>query len=68
MRIIYDQTTDRLTILLSEEAVAERDDERPGIILNFDDAGNLLAVEVLEASQQGIDPTRLLYELAGQPE
>lgn len=39
MRVIYDPRTDTLTIILSETPVAESDEARPGIILDYDAEG-----------------------------
>jgi len=51
MKVRYDQKTDTLTMLLREDvAVAESDEERPGVILDYDENGNLVSIEVLDAS------------------
>ena len=51
MKVRYDQRTDTLTMLLREDvAVAESDEEKPGVILDYDENGNLVSIEVLDAS------------------
>ncbi|HBY96527.1 MAG: DUF2283 domain-containing protein [Ardenticatenaceae bacterium] len=67
MRVIYDNQTDTLTIILRDSQVAESDEEKPGIILDYDDAGNVISLEILDASQRVSQPTQMIYELAGQP-
>jgi YD repeat-containing protein len=66
MRIVYDQKTDILTIILSQAQVAESDEDKPGIILDYDASGNVVSMEILDASQRVIQPTKMEYELAGQ--
>ena len=40
MKAMYDPETDVLTIILKEETpIAESDEEKPGIILDFDEGG-----------------------------
>jgi uncharacterized protein YuzE len=51
MRVIYDAGTDSLSIILSDHPVAESDEEKPGVILDFDDGGNVVAMEILDASR-----------------
>lgn len=66
MQVIYDTHTDTLTIILNEAAIAESDEEKPGLILDYDAVGNVVSLEILEASQRVTQPTELLYKLAGQ--
>ena len=65
MRVIYDIQTDTLTIILSEAPVAESDEGKPGIILDYDADGNVVSLEIPNASRRGIQPTQMVYELAG---
>jgi uncharacterized protein YuzE len=67
MRVVYDQKTDTLTIILSEAPVTESDEDKPGIILDYDASGNVVSLEILDASRRVIQPNRMEYELAGQP-
>ena len=65
MRVIYDVQTDTLTIILAEAPVAESDEDKPGIILDYDADGNVVSLEILDASHRVIQPTQMVYELAG---
>ena len=56
MRVKYDEQTDTLTLILRDEAVAESDEDKPGVILDYDADGNLVSIEILEASQRVEDP------------
>jgi len=67
MRVIYDARTDTLTIILNEAPVAESDEEKPGIILDYDALGNVVSLEILDASRRVVLPTQMIYELAGHP-
>lgn len=68
MRVIYDAKTDTLTIILNEAPVAESDEDKPGIILDYDAAGDVVSLEILDASRRVTQPTQMVYELAGQME
>lgn len=50
MRVRYDPRTDTLSIVLGSQPVVESDEEKPGIILDFDAAGNVVSLEILDAS------------------
>jgi len=66
MRVVYDPKTDTLTIVLSDAPIVESDEDKPGIVLDYDAAGNLISLEILDASRRVVQPTQMIYELAGQ--
>lgn len=66
MHVIYDIQTDTLTIILGEASVVESDEEKPGVILDYDALGNIVSLEILDASSRVNQPTQITYELAGQ--
>ena len=53
MKVSIDTRTDIMTLLFKENAVvAESDEEKPGIILDFDADGELVSMEILDASRR----------------
>ncbi|RIK38536.1 MAG: hypothetical protein DCC55_20785 [Chloroflexi bacterium] len=64
MKVIYDRETDTLTIIFSDALVAESDEDKPGVILDYDDAGNLVSLEILDASQRVTLPSRIEYQVS----
>ena len=67
MRVVYDSRADILTIVLTETTIVESDEDKPGIVLDYDASGNVVSMEVLDASLRVQQPTRIEYELTGQP-
>ena len=67
MKIIYDRETDTLTVIFTEVPVAESDEDKPGVILDYDAAGNLVSLEILDASQRVTSPSRIEYQVAPMP-
>jgi uncharacterized protein YuzE len=64
MVIRYDKETDIVYIRLNEGNVSESDEEKPGIILDYDESGNILGIEVLNASKKINQPSGITYEVA----
>ena len=52
MKTLYDPKTDALYVRFADASVAESEEVADGIILDFDDKGKIVAIEVLEASKQ----------------
>jgi uncharacterized protein YuzE len=62
MKVIYDPRTDSLTVILKEGvAVAESDEDKPGV-LDYDEHGNLLSLEILDASRRVTDARKIEYQ------
>lgn len=63
MKVTYDQKTDTLTVIFKEGvAVAESDEDKPGVILDYDEGGDLISLEVLDASKRVTDARRIEYQ------
>lgn len=66
MKVTYDSRTDTLDIVLCEAAeIAQSDEDKPGVILDYDAAGNLVSIEILDASTRVSDTRKVDYELKG---
>jgi uncharacterized protein YuzE len=63
MKVIYDCETDTLTVILADTPVAESDEDKPGVILDYDAAGNLVSLEVLDASLRIMSPSQIEYQV-----
>jgi len=61
MKVTYDPDVDVLRILLSNAAIEESDEEKPGLILDFDKEGNVVGLEILDASKRMENPRSLEY-------
>ncbi|TVR62132.1 MAG: DUF2283 domain-containing protein [Spirochaetaceae bacterium] len=63
MKVIYDGESDTLTVIFVEAVVAESDEDKPGVILDYDGAGNLVSLEILDASRRVGMPTQIEYQM-----
>jgi len=63
MKVTYDPGTDTLTVILKPEAsVAESDEDQPGVILDYDDEGNLVSLEILDASKRVTETRKVEFQ------
>lgn len=61
MKIYYDPEVDILRIVFSGRTVEESDEDKPGMIIDYDREGNIVGIEVLEASKRVENPRALEY-------
>lgn len=61
MKVTYDAETDTLTVLLRHVPARASEEEKSGVILDYDAEGRLIAIEILDASARvdGIDTVQL---------
>jgi uncharacterized protein YuzE len=64
MKVVYDPEVDILTITLSNAAIEESDEDKPGVILDYDAIGNLVGLEILDASMRVNNPHELEHAIA----
>ena len=63
MRVLDDSETDTLTVIFADSPLAESDEDKPGTILDYDASGNLVSLEILDASQRVGLPTQIEYRV-----
>ena len=66
MKVSYDERTDTLSVILKANAsVSESDEDKPGVILDYDEHGDLVSLEILDASRRVSDATKVEFETVG---
>ena len=61
MKVRYDADVDVLSILLSDGLVEESDETKPGVVLDYDAAGNVVGVKIRDASKRPRNPLAVEY-------
>jgi uncharacterized protein YuzE len=61
VKVTYDPEVDVLRILLSDAPIEESDEDKPGVILDYDKDGNIVGLEILEASKRIANPRSVEY-------
>ena len=61
VKVTYDPEVDVLRILLSDAPIEESDEDKPGVILDYDKDGNVVRLEILEASKRVANPRSVEY-------
>ena len=65
MKATCDPKTDTLSVELKPGPVAECDEDKPGIILDYDAAGDLIGIEILDASHRVEEARTMNFKVAG---
>ena len=67
MKATYDARTDTLSIIFKANVViAESDEDKPGVILDYDENGNIVGMEILDASTRMENPQAVEYVVVGK--
>ena len=61
MKVTYDPEVDVLRIIFRDAPIEESDEDKPGVILDYDKEGNVVWLEVLNASQRVENPRGVDY-------
>jgi len=64
MNVTYDSKTDTLTVIFKHGTVVESDEGKNGVILDYDEEGNLVGLEILDASKKVPDYATLQFKVA----
>ena len=52
MKLTYDKETDTLLVVLTQKAIDETEEIRPGVLADLDENGGLVSLEILNASSK----------------
>ena len=64
MKATYDARTDTFSIIFKQDVeVAESDEDKPGVVLDYDEHGNLVSLEILDASKRIGETRRIEFEM-----
>jgi uncharacterized protein YuzE len=64
MKVTYDRKTDTLSVILRENtSITESDEEKPGIVLDYDENGNLVSMEILDASKRVTEARKVEFQM-----
>jgi len=64
MKATYDPETETLSVIFKDGSlVAESDEDKPGVILDYDAEGNLISMESLDASTRISETGSIEFQL-----
>ncbi len=64
MKIKYDKEVDILYIQFSKKKIKESNEDKKGIIIDYDEDDNIVSIEILNASKKMEYPNSVNYEFA----
>ena len=62
MKVTYDVESDSMTIVFRDVPIVESDEMSHNVIADFDEAGEVVSIEVLRASKVVSDTEHVLFE------
>ncbi len=65
MKITYDPEVDVLRIIFSNAPIEESNEDKPGVIIDYDKDGNIVGMEILDASKHRDNPRAVDYAVVG---
>ena len=65
MKITYEQEVGILQILFRNAPIEESDEPKPGVIIDYDKDGNIVGLEILDASKRMDNPRAVDYAVMG---
>jgi uncharacterized protein YuzE len=66
MKIKYDREVDILRITFKDTDIEESGEDTSGVIMDFDIDGNIVGIEILQASMRIDNPLAIAYEIENQ--
>jgi uncharacterized protein YuzE len=64
MKVTYDTEADAISIILRDHTIEESDESRPGVILDYDKNGEIVSIEILEATKHTENPRSVEYAVS----
>ena len=65
MKLSYNKEVDVLRILFSDVEIEESGEDKNGVIIDYDINGNVVGIEILNASTKIGNPSKVEFELTG---
>jgi len=65
MKVTYDPEVNVLRILFSNAPIEESDKDKPGVIIDYNKDGNVVGMEILDASERMDNPWAVDYAVMG---
>lgn len=65
MKVVYDEEVDVLQIRLNDHVIEESDEDKPGVIIDYDTEGHVVGLEILDASKSVGNPQGVEYAITG---
>ncbi|MDF1532122.1 MAG: DUF2283 domain-containing protein [ANME-2 cluster archaeon] len=66
MKAVYDPETDILTLILRDIPIAESDEIKEGLIIDYSEDNKIVSIEMLDASENVAEPQAFSYEIKGR--